>query len=291
VVWEPIHAFLEPDSRPEVTWFPPLRRGNFLADPFGVARDGKIHVFCEEFDHQSHKGVIARLELSEEGFSSSPIQALDRPFHLSYPYLVEWNEHTYFIPESHQAREISLYRADRFPERWIKVTTLVSDFAGVDPTVFFHRGRWWMMCTDQDTGPHEKLFVWHAPDLAGPWEPHAANPVRVGRNGSRPAGTPFVHRGDLYRPAMDCSEIYGKRIIINRVLDLTTTDFHEEPVCAVGPFSRGPYPDGLHTLSAVKNATLVDGLRLKFEKVEFKLALGRERAGLAGKLNGMWHKS
>ncbi len=46
--------------------------------------------------------------------------------------------------------------------------------------------------------------------LEGPWEPHRRNPVKCDVRGSRPAGTPFVHGGELYRPAQDGSKRYGK---------------------------------------------------------------------------------
>ena len=290
VVREPIHVFLEHDAKPEVSWFRPIHKGSYLADPFGIVKDGKIHVFCEAFDYGSYKGVIAHIELSDEGFISSPQPALDGPFHLSYPYVLEWNGHTYCIPESYQAREISLYKADSFPTRWAKIATLVPDFAGVDPTLFYHQGKWWMMCTSQDEGPNDTLFIWHSAELHGPWRPHAANPIRIGRNGARPAGTPFVHRGALYRPAMDSTKTYGRRIVILQITDLTPTEFREEAVSLVEPFGGSPFRDGVHTLSAVGDLTLVDGLRFTFERTEFKMELERERAEVIGKLCGMGHK-
>src|SRR5439155_16783323 len=116
--------------------------------------------------------------------------------------------------------------------------------------------RWWLACTRRDVGENMPLFVWHARSLEGPWEPHALNPVKADIRSSRPAGTPFVHRDILYRPAQDSSRMYGGGIVINRVLRLTPTEFKEEPAAAVEPFSEGPFPDGIHTLSAVGEITL-----------------------------------
>ena len=83
------------------------------------------------------------------------------------------------------------------------------------------------------------------------------NPVKSDIRSSRPGGTPFVVDGVLHRPSQDDSRVYGGRLVINRVVELTPDRFGEEPVRAVGPDPA--YPDGLHTLSAAGRRTLVDG--------------------------------
>jgi hypothetical protein len=64
-------------------------------------------------------------------------------------------------------------------------------------------------------------------------------------------------------------------VVINRVLTLTTTAFREEPAAFVEPDVNGPYPDGLHTLSAVGGMTLIDGKRLQLAPAEFRRVIGR----------------
>lgn len=271
IAFQPIHEFLNPDNKPEVHWLPPMPSGEFRADPFGIIKDGKTYIFCEEYDYGRRRGIITSLEL--DGEHSQVV--MDMPFHLSYPYLIEHNGEIYCIPESHQAGEIALYKAVEFPHKWEKVSTLISGTAGVDSTVFQYGGRWWLTYTDQDENPYLKLFVRHAPDLFGPWEPHAANPVKTDLGSARPAGTPFMHEGVLYRPAQDCSRIYGGAIVLNRIIKLTPTEFEEEPAVTIPPFADSPYPDGLHTISALGDITLVDGCRVKFIWKAFKSSLTR----------------
>ncbi len=50
IVHEPIHVFLESGARPDVRWFAPPKVGKYLADPFGIVRDGKVYILCVEFD-------------------------------------------------------------------------------------------------------------------------------------------------------------------------------------------------------------------------------------------------
>jgi hypothetical protein len=201
---------------------------------------------------------------------------LEPEFPVAHPYLLEHKGEIYCIPETCQAREIGLYRARQFPFGWRKVATLLSDFAAVDATIFQYDGRWWLTCTDNEQGVSLKLFVWHSEDLFGPWIPHAANPVKVDARSSRPGGTPFVQAGCLYRPAQDCSRTYGGRILINRIVTLTSEEFCEEPVSVIEPDSNSPYPNGMHTVSAVGSFTLIDGKRVTFNKTAFRHVLAED---------------
>jgi hypothetical protein len=262
VIAAPISDFLKPHNNPKITWLPAPGRGKYLADPFGLIRDNRIFILCEEFDYSAGKGRIVCFEEGEDHEFMAPHVAMELPIHLSYPYLLEWNGEAYCVPETSQAREVSLYQAQEFPYRWEKVNTLIGNFPGVDASIFEFDGRWWLTCANIEDGPWEKLFIWHADDLTGPWRPHSANPVKVSRRSSRPAGTPFMHEGTLYRPAQDCSNSYGQNVVINRIRRLTTEEFEEEEVTIIKPF-QPPYIEGLHTLSSIDGLTLIDGKRLR----------------------------
>jgi hypothetical protein len=183
---------------------------------------------------------------------------------MSYPYLLEHEGDVYCIPESADVPGLHLYKATAFPYRWVECATLIEGLVAVDPTVFRHGDRWWLLCAEREGDHNSRLHAWYAPDLFGPWAPHAANPIKTDVRSSRPGGTPFVHAGQLYRPAQDLSHTYGGAVTINRVLRLTPTDFEEEPVTQVQPYADSRYPDGLHTLSAFGPRTLIDGKRRYF---------------------------
>ena len=76
---------------------------------------------------------------------------------------------------------------------------------------------------DSDT----ELWAWHAPDPFGAWTAHVANPLKIDVTSSRPAGTPFVRDGVLYRPAQDGSHGYGAALSINQVVRLDELDLVE----------------------------------------------------------------
>ena len=279
LVSKPIAAFLESDWKPEIRWFPQQKHGKYLADPFGVVVDERVFVLCEEFDRKKRKGRIVSVELGTGGEASSPTVAMELPIHVSYPYLIHDDGNIFCIPETAQAGEIALYKSDQFPIRWRRVTALVN-FAGHDPTVFQHEGLWWLACTGETSDQYSDLFLWYSSRLTGPWAPHPTNPVKRDPRSSRPAGTPFTHKNNLYRPAQDCSRTYGGRIILNQIETLTDRQFKERPVASIEPDPHGPYPYGLHTISAVGNVSLVDGKRYALVRSAFSDAVSRRVAKL-----------
>jgi hypothetical protein len=260
----PIDRFLDPGAAPPIRWLPRASAGSFLADPFGAPDGATDAVLVEEFEYRTGKGRIAAIAVEPSGDLAPPVPVIAAPVHLSYPYLIAHAGQTYCIPEMHQAGEVGLYRATAFPREWVRCATLIEGFAAADATIFRHEGRWWLLCSEEGDHANTTLHAWYAADLHGPWTPHLANPVKTDVRSSRPAGAPFVHAGRLCRPAQDCSVTYGGAVVVNHIRRLTPTEFEEAPVVTVDPDRRGPYPHGLHTLSAWGQRTLVDGKRRRF---------------------------
>src|SRR5262249_44687686 len=125
-------------------------RDRFWADPVMLRRDGRHFVFVEEYMYQSQKGHIAVLEIDDTGRHTPPRKVLERPYHLSYPFVFEWQGKTYMVPESFQNRSIELYECLTFPDRWELRMNLMEGISAADPTLLFHDGRWWMFATVQE---------------------------------------------------------------------------------------------------------------------------------------------
>jgi hypothetical protein len=81
---------------------------------------------------------------------------------------------------------------------------------------------------------------------------------------ARPAGTPFVVDGRLYRPAQDCSDEYGGAVVLNEVELITPNGYHERAVKVLRPGRGWAYERGLHTVSAFGDHLLVDAKRRVF---------------------------
>ena len=270
----PISSFLQPGRPALVQWLKAPNPSEFHADPFGVWRDGRLTILYEHFSYRNNRGTIAAIEPAR-GEASVAVQIGPQPaVHLSYPYLIEVEGRLLCIPETHEAAEIGLYEIGRFPDRWVKVANLLEGIPIVDATLFHHEGIWWIAgSAPAGKGANCELHLWYASAITGPWSAHPANPVKLDVRSARPGGTPFYENGVLYRPAQDCSRTYGGRVIINRVLTLTTTAFREVHAATVEPDPSGSYPAGLHTLAQVGDITLIDGKRVTFSAAEFRRVL------------------
>src|SRR5262249_32101147 len=139
----------------------------FVADPFMLRVEGTWYMFFEAMNRDTGRGVIAfatspdALEWSYGGV------VLQAPYHLSYPYVFEWQGSYFMVPETLGARAIELYRADAFPDGWRRIAILI-DGAGADPSPFFYSGKWWMfLCSPPYT--HDTLRLYMADELTGKW--------------------------------------------------------------------------------------------------------------------------
>ena len=266
---EPIERLLHAGDKGSIQWLP-TRRGAWAADPFGIERDGELHVLFEDFSRQVNRGVISHVAIGADGAVSDPEVVLDVGVHASYPFLIEREGTVFMLPETSAAGELVLYEAVEFPRRWRRVKALLPGVPAVDASVVEHEGRWWMFAGILGRGQNHTLFVWHAPDLTGPWTGHAANPVKTDARSTRSGGTPFVVEGKLYRPSQDCSRRYGGRSVLNRIDVITPASFTERPIKALVPRRGSPYPQGLHTISAVGARTLIDGYGLRFVREDLQ---------------------
>ncbi len=210
-------------------WLPATKRSELRADPFGVMRDGHLSILCEHMSYDDKRGYIVAIESMSAARAVRVAIGPATPVHMSYPFLLHADARMLCIPETSEAQEVALYECEHFPDRWIKVATLLAGTVIVDATLFHHGEHWWLAGSEMaDRGANCELHLWYAPSITGPWSPHPANPVKTDIRSARPAGTPFVVDGTLYRPAQDCSQTYGGRVIINRVVTLSPLAFREE---------------------------------------------------------------
>jgi hypothetical protein len=267
-----------------VRWLPAGPPFTFLADPFGLWRDGTLHLFAEAYDYRTRHGIIDLLRFEAGGERFERTTVLREPWHLSYPCVFEADGAVFMAPEAHRSGGFTLYRAAEFPYRWEPFARPELDGPAIDPTPFRHGGLWWLAYSPTGTQAEKqgRLHLAFAEALSGPWRPHPGNPVRVDRSSSRPGGTPFLHQGVLTLPVQDCVRTYGAAIRLLRIRELTPDRFVADASAPIeAPTSAAPYRDGLHTLSACGDLTLVDVKRIDRSlnglAIDAARALGRWR--------------
>ena len=257
------------DNFPEFTQLLPPKGIQFWADPHVIYAGGKHYIFLEELPIGSDKAHISVLTIDRSGHYSQPTRVLERPYHLSYPFVFSHEGQYYMIPETMDNGTIELYRCTHFPEQWEFVMNLMEGVRAVDTTLFFHENKWWLFTTLTEAGnlkPWDELFIFYANDfLTQQWTPHPLNPVVSDVRSARPAGKIFRHKKYAYRPSQNCSVRYGYGLKINQITELSETNYQEQHVVSVEPLWQDDI-DGIHSYSHDQGLTVADGFwwRRKF---------------------------
>lgn len=200
----------------------------FVADPFIVVNNGKFFLFFEVMNRQTNQGDIGYAE-SDDGKTWKYKQIIiDEPFHLSYPYVFEWNNEYYLIPESHQDFSVRLYKATSFPSKWVYMGNLLSGFQCVDPSIFRYKDKWWLFVA---TGANNVLNLFYSDKLLRGWQPHPLNPIiKLNKHIARPGGRVILYNGKPYRFTQDCEPSYGLQVFAFEITELSEARYHEKIV-------------------------------------------------------------
>lgn len=268
-----------------IHWLPPMGSFRFLADPFGLWRDGRLHVFVETFDYRTRIGAIEVLTYGADFSLIDRRSALREPWHLSYPIVWEAEGETWMLPEAHRSGRLTLYRAAEFPHRWERAAEIPLDHVAVDATPFWHQGLWWLFYTSA-SNKRDKIGALHlafAERVRGPWHVHAGNPVLRDPSSARPGGTPQVIDGRVVLPVQDCSQTYGGAIRPLWFDRLDPDGVSMEAGSAIaGQDVLAPFCEGLHTMSAAGDVTLVDVKRTELSLHGLSIEAMRELRKLLG---------
>jgi hypothetical protein len=232
--------------------------GWFWADPFPIERDGRYWIFFEELPRGATKAHISAIEVRKDGSTWGPVKVLERPYHLSYPFLVEEGGELYMVPETADNRTVEVYRCTDFPARWELERTLLKDVRCVDATLHRESGRWWMFANAAAPGAefNDELAIYSSDSLLGEWRPHRRNPVKSDVRSARPAGRLFRRGDGLYRPGQICTPLYGAGIALHRVTQLTADDYAEEEASRIVPQDARTL--GIHTFNRAGELTVAD---------------------------------
>jgi hypothetical protein len=241
---------------------PPKDR--FWADPYIIRRNDKYYIFIEELIYKHNKGHISVIVMDDKGQYTQPVKVLEKDHHLSYPFLIEDNGELYMIPETSQNNSIELYKCTEFPLKWEFELTLIDNIKALDSTIIFKDGRYWLFAnvvSNKGASSLDELFIFSSDKLVSEnWKPHPQNPIISDVKKSRPAGNFFTFKNELYRPSQNCSNRYGYGMKINRVIELSETNYEEKVVDSIYPNWENKIK-ATHTLSYANNLTVIDALR------------------------------
>jgi hypothetical protein len=208
---------------------------SFVADPFMIRDRDRWLMFFEVFNHQQQRGEIA-FASSKDGYDwAYQHMILSEDFHLSYPYVFQFESNWYMVPESCAAKSVRLYKATKFPEQWEFVSEILVGRRFVDASILNFDLVWWLFVgvESADGEPCNAMRLYYADRLDGDWVEHPMSPiVNDSLEISRPAGRIRQIENRLIRFAQDCTVTYGYNVRAIQIERLTKAEYLESPIQA-----------------------------------------------------------
>lgn len=246
----------------------------WCADPFLIDYQGKTYLFCEAFDIFRDRGILAYRTIDEKGRVGKLHPCLDIGTHLSYPHVFCHDGTMYMCPESGAAREVAVYEATSFPDRWEKKAVLLPDTAACDSDLVTCQGVHYLLTLiyEQNTTAYvyDKLYAFR-------WDkdrfvPCSTAPVVHSARYARNGGAIFEYQGHLYRVSQDCEKMYGESVTFHQIQTLAPDRYQERPVrtVTVGDIrlDHHYHYDGMHTYNANEQFEIIDLQRKKWFRIE-----------------------
>ena len=191
------------------------------ADPFLFVHNDKLYLFYEEKKRKT-KGYIMMTYTTDLRNWSVPVLVLREPFHLSFPFVFEYEGDVYMMPESSEAEEIRIYKFE--DDTLSKCSLIHIPVKGhfVDSSIISKGGVLYLFSSDIKY--NQRVFM--AQELLGVYHEHQGSPLYSGSDYGRNAGSVFEYGGALYRPSQDCSRLYGGNVTLHQV-----TELNENKLC------------------------------------------------------------
>jgi folate-dependent phosphoribosylglycinamide formyltransferase PurN len=239
-------------------------KDKFWADPFVLFRDGEYYVFFEEYSYHSKKGHISVMKIKEDGKHSSPNIVLEQTYHLSYPFLIEDQEHLYMIPESCHNSTVELYECIEFPLKWELKKILLNNVWAADTTVVKHNGKFWLFTTVKSnchiSSNTDDLWLYYSDSLvSSEWHSHPSNPIVTDCRYGRCAGRVYCDNGRLYRPAQNCTDHYGQGVNVMEIVRINENEYEEKLIQQLMPNWSNKL-SGFHTINSDGRLTIIDAI-------------------------------
>ncbi len=227
-------------------------QATFVADPFLLKHKNVWHIFMEVMNGNSAMGEIALSSSTDLKTWNFQKVVLKENFHLSYPYVFQWQDDFYMLPETLGASAVRIYKSSNFPFDWKHSADLLSGRYS-DPSILRYNQRWWLFVCVANS-KQGTLELYYSDHLMGPYVSHPMNPIINGDNAiARPAGRLIRYEESLFRFAQDCQPYYGSAVRAFEITTLSTTDYQEKEIAnspILGATGKNWNSDGMHHIDA-----------------------------------------
>ena len=239
----------------------PINR--FLADPFVIHRKGEHYCFLEDYDYALCRGRISVYKINMQGYEDLGL-ALNEDFHLSYPFIFEFDGEIYMCPETHEANDVRIYKCIEFPLDWKLEKIILKNIKSAYTNIFQKNGKWWLMTSvaksnEADCSSTLHIYMSDNP-ITDEWVPHKFYPVIFDPRRARNAGL-IIENNEIFRVNQRQGfDSYGVELAISRIESINSNEYIEYEECSVYP---NYFPDlkGTHTFNFSEGLLVFDYLK------------------------------
>ncbi|MDB3927279.1 hypothetical protein N9343_00895 [Flavobacteriaceae bacterium] len=232
--------------------------GKWFADPFIYTFKESSFIYFEEFNIKDKIGSISCIELLKDNSYKYLGGVIKEKFHLSYPFIFDFEGEIYMVPESCNDHSIRLYKCVSFPLKWTYQYNLIDNIDAADTNIFFHDNKYWLTTNVDPTNKGNQnsiLYCYHSDSpISKDWIEHTNNPIQF-RNGARNAG--YVNNKNIRISQKFSFNEYGKSLEISEIEELNTNSYKEKKLHEIHPnFFKNA--SGIHHLSSNDEYTVFD---------------------------------
>ncbi len=214
--------------------------GHFFADPFVVTKNNTTVCFVEDYSYIEKRGCIAAIEIIDDRNYRILGPVIEESFHMSFPYLFEYEHNLYMIPETSQANSIRLYVCIDFPLIWKYQKDIMVGCRASDSMLFKIGERWWLltnMTTDGNIDHCSQLYAYYSKHpFSNEWIAHDLNPLVFDSSNGRNGG---ILDAESMSPVRGRQKqgfaLYGAALSLAKITNLTPSSFCEQEIGRVLP--------------------------------------------------------
>jgi hypothetical protein len=246
---------------------------DYEADPFLFLIENEIYIAFEKMNYVTGHGKLEAVNLDGEIFDFfSEINKIKG--HKSFPFVFNIDGGVFCIPETSDLNSVNLYKFNPFSCKFEYHSTLLDKVKYVDTILIFNNNIFYLMCSLKKNETYQQE-VYHSKKFDGDYEIHKKSPFFISSKFGRNAGGVIRFNGKMFRPAQDCEESYGKRIVFREITKLNLDDIEEKTYNILEPIN--PFDDGIHNISILDDMIVIDGKIRQFnfnnifKKTKFKV--------------------
>ena len=240
--------------------FPP--DDEFWADPFFFRNKEDEYIFFENYEYKKKKGCIAVGKLVNDNLKNIK-NIIECKYHLSYPYIFEYKDNIYLIPETHEKKRLEIWKSIKFPYKWKLHKTILQGLKIADTSIIKYRGNYWVFANisnDEYNDFTSELHIYKANNpLLDKLIPHKNNPVLTSCKSARNGGQVyFDSQRNLIRPSQAYVKgIYGHHLNLSKVTKLNLSEYEEKIIKKINPTFKSNII-GVHHISHNKKKSVID---------------------------------